>query len=254
MRPISVQLYTLRDAMQADMPGTLQRLADMGFTHVEPYRFVDDVDGVAAALSASGLVAPSAHTRFVGEDQRRIFSAAARLGVETLVQPSSDKGIWGSIDDVRTLADQLNEAAVVGADHGIRVGYHNHAFEYEAGIDAPLERFAEMLHDGVTLQIDTYWAAVAGDDPVSLLRKLGDRAGLLHVKDGPVTAETLDQLPVGAGRMPVAEILDAAPHALAIVELDAYAGDVFEAVQQSLGYLRTHLSDTRAVDETGEAK
>ena len=241
MRPLSVQLYTLRDAMQADAHDTLQRLAAMGYTLVEPYRFVDDVDRVAAALRDAGLLAPSAHTRFLGEDQQRVFAAAQRLGVGTLVQPSSEQAIWSNLDDVRELARRLNEAASVAADHGVRVGYHNHAFEYEGGIDAPLERFAELLDDRVTLQVDTYWVAVGGDDPVSLLRRLGDRVGLLHVKDGPVTAETLDQLPVGAGSMPVEEILHAAPHALAVVELDAYRGDVFEAVQASLGNLREML-------------
>lgn len=237
MRPVSVQLYTLRDAMQADAPGTLRRLADMGYRLVEPYRFVDDVDDVAAALRSAGLASPSAHARFVGEDQQRIFGAAARLGVGTVVQPSSDKAIWASVDDVRTFAGLLNEAARVAADHGVRVGYHNHAFEYEGGIDAPLERLAEHLDDDVTLEVDTYWAAVGGDDPAALLRSLGDRVGLLHVKDGPISAETLDQVPVGAGRMPVADILDAAPDALAVVELDAYRGDVFDAVEQSLRHL-----------------
>jgi sugar phosphate isomerase/epimerase len=239
MRPVSVQLYTLREAMALDAATTLARLAAMGFELVEPYQFVDDPTGAADELRAAGLSAPSAHARFVGQDQDRIFAAAAKLGVGTLIEPVSDKALWHSLDGVRHLADELNEAARRASDHGLALGYHNHSFEYDGGLSAPLERLAEALDDDVVLEVDTYWAAVGGDDPAALLTRLGDRVGFLHVKDGPITMETLDQVALGDGAMPVPAILDAAPHALAVVELDDCRTDMLTAVERSLGYLRS---------------
>lgn len=57
----SLQLYTLRNAIQADLPGTIKRVADIGFTQVEPYNFVATAKELGAALKENGLTAPSGH-------------------------------------------------------------------------------------------------------------------------------------------------------------------------------------------------
>lgn len=239
MKPLSVQLYTLREHMQADAAETLRRVKEIGFDVVEPYRFVDDVATVKVQLERHGLRAPSAHTQFMDKDnQDDIFAAAAELGVTTLIQPSSDKALWSDADQIRRYAEAMAEVARKAADHGLSLGYHNHAFEYQGGVDAPLERFVEHTAGAVSLQVDTYWVAVGGDDPVALLQRLGDRVVALHIKDGPITEDSLDQLPVGDGEMPVEEILAAAPHALPVVELDAYRGEMFDAVERSHAYLK----------------
>ncbi len=87
------------------------------------------------------------------------------------------------------------------------------------------------------LEVDTYWAAVGGQDVPALLGRLGERVRYLHVKDGPVTRDG-PMTAVGAGRMPVAEILAAAPPAAwRVVELDRCATDMMTAVADSLTWL-----------------
>ena len=39
----SIQLYTLRNAIQEDLPGTIKKVAAIGYTQVEPYNFVATV-------------------------------------------------------------------------------------------------------------------------------------------------------------------------------------------------------------------
>jgi sugar phosphate isomerase/epimerase len=90
------------------------------------------------------------------------------------------------------------------------------------------------------LEVDTYWVQTGGVDAVALLRRLGDRVRFLHVKDGPATLETMDQVAVGAGSLDVLAIIGAAPQALRVVELDDFAGDVFEALRDSVAYLTEH--------------
>jgi sugar phosphate isomerase/epimerase len=90
----------------------------------------------------------------------------------------------------------------------------------------------------VLLEVDTYWAAVGGQDVAALLGRLGDRVRYLHVKDGPVVDRDDFMTAVGAGRMPVAEILAASPSAQwHVVELDRCATDMMTAVGDSLAWL-----------------
>jgi hypothetical protein len=136
-----------------------------------------------------------------------------------------------------------------------------------AGGRTGLEAFADALDAAVLLEVDIYWAAVGlalspggptppnpsalspggptppdppGAEVPALLRRLGDRVRYLHVKDGPVTRDD-PMTAVGAGRMPVAEILAACPSAeWHVVELDRCAGDIITAVGDSLAWLAGH--------------
>lgn len=65
----SIQLYTLRNALEADLPGTLAKVAAIGFTQVEAYNFVDTAEELGAALEANGLTAPSGHAPLLSQDQ-----------------------------------------------------------------------------------------------------------------------------------------------------------------------------------------
>jgi sugar phosphate isomerase/epimerase len=237
----SVQLYTLREAIDADLPGTLTRLAELGFTRVEPYALTRYGPALGPALAATGLSAPTAHQSFVGsDDPDAVFAAAAALGVGTVIDPMVARDRWTTPDGVASIAAALNDAAGRAAEHGLAVGYHNHAQELEITHDgaSALERLAAELDPRVRLEVDTYWAAVGGADPVALLRRLGERVVAVHLKDGPATADTKDQVAVGHGSLPIREIVEAAPDALRVVELDDTRGDRFTAVAESLSWLR----------------
>lgn len=236
---LSVQLYSVREQLAADLPGTLKRIAEIGYPRVELFNFVDNAERYATELPALGLSAPTAHARLIGEDTNRIFEAARRIGVETVIDPHIDDARWSTRDDVAAIAADLNGLAKVAADHGLKLGYHNHAFELENRIDgvSALEVLADSLHEDVSLELDTYWAAVGGEDVVPFLNRLGSRVQFLHIKDGPLTKDDKEQVAVGQGKMPIEEILAAAPHALAVVELDDFTGDVFDAVADSYTYL-----------------
>jgi sugar phosphate isomerase/epimerase len=239
--PLSVQLYTLRELLAEDLPATLERLAGLGLAHVEPFRLTDYAAQLGPALAASGLTAPTAHQHVVGTGtEEEVFATAAALGVGTVFDPRVDRHRFESAEAVAAVADDLNAAAAVAAKYGVRVGYHNHAQELEIVLDGTpaLELLAEHLDDAVALEVDTYWAAVGGQDPVALLKRLGGRVTAVHVKDGPATPDPVDQVAVGQGDLPVREILAAAPHALRVVELDDTRGDRFQAVADSLAWLR----------------
>lgn len=257
----SVQLFTVREALEADLDATLAELAARGFTAVEPYDFVRRAEPLAAALRANGLTAPTGHAflaseSFVNPDgsgttvpvpaPEVVFDAAEVLGMTTVIEPYTAPDRWTSVEQIEETARLLNRAAEIGAARGIRVGYHNHAHELEATFDGVtgLELLAGLLDPRVVLEVDLYWVARAGVDSPALLRTLGDRVVAVHVKDGTLDPEAIaayppaDQVPAGQGTVPLAEAL-AAASALeyAIVEFDHFNGDLFGALETSRRFL-----------------
>ena len=55
---ISIQLFTVRDELTADLDGTLAELSAIGFTTVEPYDFVRRADALAAAFARARHLVP----------------------------------------------------------------------------------------------------------------------------------------------------------------------------------------------------
>ena len=244
---ISVQLYSVRTALAADPLATLTTLRDHGFERVEPFGLLEHADVLRTALPALGLDAPSTHASVLGEeDPARLFGIAAELGITTVIDPHRDRSHWQDAEDIHRTADLFNALAGDAAREGIRLGYHNHEFEVEADIDgrSGLEVFAEALDPRVVLELDTFWAAVGGLDPAALLRELGQRVQLVHLKDGPLGRDTASQTPIGEGEMDIPAILDAAPWLeIGVIEFDDYAGDPLDGVRLSLEALGRLQSD-----------
>ena len=241
----SLQLYTLRNAISEDLPGTIKKVADIGFTQVEPYNFVATAKELGAALKENGLTAPSGHAPLMSQDQDEIFTAAKELGISTVIDPFLPAEHWQTAEDIQATAAKLNAAAKKGAEYGIRVGYHNHAWELESIIDGrtALEYFESLLDPELVLEVDTYWVAVGGQDPVDILAKLGDRVKFIHIKDGPLTTDNKAQQPAGQGKVPVMDVIAAAKSLeVGVVEFDDYAGDIFEGIAESLAFLNSNTA------------
>lgn len=266
----SVQLYSLRDAIGKDLDGSLGRVAEIGYEVVEPYAFVDLAEPLKKSLAAHGLTALSGHNSVLDQDDpAKVLGVAADLGIRTVIDPFIPTERWQTADDVKRLADRANEVATIAERAGVRFGYHNHQWELVNKVDGrhALEVFASLLDPAVVLEVDTFWATVGGADAPALLRGLGDRVQLIHVKDGVVSGDIASELPssesalkvsealadaykqqkpAGKGEVDVVSILEAAPQALRVVEFDDYAGDVFEGIAESLAYLRENDPNAKA--------
>jgi len=237
--PLSVQLYTVRDHMD-DRDETLRRLADIGFTAVEPYNPTDKPEEFRKTADDLGLQVSAIHAGgLIGEDPARVFEAIVTLGTDLAIVPAGT-----SIDDFSTLdaiarfADRLNALSEQAHTYGLSLGYHNHFWEFEPVIDGRhgLEFLVDQVAPEVFFEIDTYWAAVGGADVPAVLGRLGDRVKALHVKDGPIVKGE-PNVAVGTGAMDVPAVLAAAPEAWRVVEFDECATDVFEALAASHAYL-----------------
>jgi sugar phosphate isomerase/epimerase len=236
----SVQLYNVRSAVEQDLPGTVRRLAEIGYSRIEPYNFAARADEFASAFADNRIAAPTGHAPLLSQDQDEIFAAAKRLGIGTVIEPYLPAEYWQDAETIQATAAKLNAAAKKGSEYGIRVGYHNHQWEVESTVEGQtaLEYFEGLLDPELVLEVDTYWAAVGGQDPVALLKRLGARVVAIHIKDGPVNLDLLAQLPAGQGQMDIWGAINAVPSLeVGVVEFDDYAGDMFEAMEASLRYL-----------------
>ena len=242
--PPALQLYTLREVLPTGRTEVLGRVAEFGYGAVEPYDVRTDPEQLRADLDQAGLAVCSVHANVLGEDDEVLLRGVRAVGGGTVIVPWADPVRFSDSEAIAVLAGELNQAAVKAADHGLRLGYHNHDFELSSiiGGRTGLEVLADALDPAVILEVDTYWAAVGGQDVPALLGRLGDRVRYLHVKDGPAISREEDMMvAVGSGRMPVADILAACPSAeWHVVELDRCATDMLTAVGDSLAWLAQH--------------
>lgn len=240
--PPALQLYSVREQLATGAMPVLRRIADFGYGAVEAYDVRTDPGQLRADLDEAGLAVCGVHAKILDEDDDVLLRGARAVGADTVIVPSVPRERFADAEAIAGLADEFNEAAVKTADYGLRLGYHNHDFELSSivGGRPGLEVLADALDPAVILEVDTYWAAVGGQNVPALLRRLGDRVRYLHVKDGPVTRHD-PQTAVGSGLMPVAEILRSCPSAQwHVVELDHCATDMLTAVGDSLAWLAEH--------------
>lgn len=240
--PIALQLYTVRDALAQDFDGVIRQIADMGYDGVETAGFPGTTPQAAARLFQElGLTVSSAHAPLpLGDRQGEVLETMAALGCQRLVCAYLSPDEYRGLDQIKRNCDMLNEANAVAVANGLSFGLHNHWWEFEpVEGQYPYHLWLEHLDPAVFFEIDTYWVKTAGLDPAAVVAEFGDRAPLLHIKDGPATKEE-PMTAVGEGVMDFPAILRAAgdnPEWL-VVELDRCATNMLEAVAKSYRTLR----------------
>jgi sugar phosphate isomerase/epimerase len=242
MKPISLQLYTLREAAKENFTKVLEDVAEIGYTGVEPAGFHGMTPReFRTVVEDLGMTVSSSHGPWIRgkENVQEAIDTAGELGID-LACSGFGKEMYATVDDVKKTAELVNSFVEPLKKAGISLFMHNHYWEYEK-FDGRLayDIFAELCPD-VLFEIDAYWAANFGaNDPAEEVRKLKDRMPLLHIKDGPLTKEDPMQA-LGQGKMDISAVIEAADENVlrwVIVELDRCATDMVTAVKESYTYL-----------------
>ncbi len=240
MRPIGLQLYTLRKPFAADPLGTLGRIRDIGYDAVEfAAPLGSDFAGFAACMREIGLDCPAAHVGLADMAERpdTVLAMAATLGCRYLVMPyvMPEQRDWTGI--IATLGAFAKRAR----GEGLRVAYHHHDFEFET-VDGvrPFDRLvAETDPALVDFELDVYWLKKGGENPRAVIEQLAGRVKLVHLKDYSADGGMAD---VGAGTLDFAALIRAADAAGAehyFVEHDFPPAPGWPSVEASLAHLRT---------------
>ena len=203
IRPLGVQLYTVRDEMKRDVAATLARVAQIGYTEVEFAGYFDHSPSeIRAMLDASRLTAPSAHVplQMLQGDLGGVIAAAKTIGHEYIVCPWLDASQRGStVEAWKSFGGTLTDIGRRVQQAGLQFAYHNHDFEFtKIGDVVPFEvLLANSDPQLVKIEMDLYWATKGGQDPLAWFAKYPGRFPLVHVKDG--SAGTMEMEPVGSG-------------------------------------------------------
>ncbi len=241
--PIAIQLYTVRDLLAKNFKTVVTQIAEMGYVGVETAGFPGISVVEASDLFADlGLQVCSAHTQLpYGKQKNQVIELADALEISRVVS-STSRDDFNSIDSIKALCARWNEAAEVADEFDLELGLHNHWWEFsQLEGRMAFDVLIENLDERIFFQIDTYWVNTGGGDASQIVEKLGERAPLLHMKDGPCTQDS-DMVAVGDGEMDFSQIVEAS-HGTSdwlIVELDRCETDIMEAVEKSYNYLVTH--------------
>ncbi len=201
--PLGLQLYSVRDQLQQDYPGTLKAVGRLGYKEVEAAGFYNQsVSEVRGAMEAAGLRCVSAHynAAALSKNLEAILEFHDKLGTAQFIicsfpgfrpgaaaagLPFKKQVTAFTPDDWKWNAEQFNTWGKRVRDAGFQFGYHNHTMEFkEQAGTVPYE----VLLNGtdpklVIMELDCGWVTVGGGSPEHYLRTYADRIRMLHVKD-----------------------------------------------------------------------
>lgn len=287
VREIGLQLYTVRDVLSKDVRSTIQKVADIGYRHVETFYgyHKDETEAKLWGLSVKEfkdllkqhqLKTYSGHYQLNdflsngnGDDKALKYQIdiAAELGQDYFIVPIPPLDLWDKLTtaDFQFMAAQLNKAGELCAKSRLKIGYHNHFWEFRTladgnkGYDILLKETDPKL---VTFELDLFWIEKSGLEAVDYFKQYPGRFSMWHVKDmdkantAKITGGALDQQPskdilsgisyaeVGSGNITFKDIFKHEQQSglkHIFVEQDIIKIDPFDSIKQSFNYVKKNL-------------
>ena len=261
-----VQLYSVRDEMKADPLGTLKKLAEMGYRHVEHANYVDrkfygyGAKDFKKILGDLGMKMPSGHTVLHGkhwDESKKEFTDswkhtvedAAILEQEFVISPSLPDNWRKDYNTLKNYMDVFNKSGELCKKAGMKFGYHNHHFEFSEKIDGQTlyDRILQLTDpELVTQQLDIGNMYYGGGRALDVIKKYPGRFASLHVKDEIATAGSehgYESAILGSGVIEVKKVLEeaiktgGARHL--IIEQESYQGKTpLDCVKEDLQIMK----------------
>jgi len=248
LKPLAVQLYSLREQAEKDFVGVLKKVADIGYKGIEtaglwglrPTNFKKIIDDLGLQLYSSHSPC-CARPDILGE----AMDVADILGLKKIICGYL-KSEFQDLDSIKRIAEMTNKMQEILVQNGFILVQHNHYYEFEK-LNGKLkyEIYAELCPN-VKFEFDAFWATNFGQENViEMLNLFADRIIMIHIKDGllkkaDTSVGTLADLrPLGMGELDIKAIFANMPQTVEsiIVELDYCNIDMMTAIEQSYQYM-----------------
>jgi sugar phosphate isomerase/epimerase len=230
-RPAGLQLYTVTSVIEADLDGTLKKIAAIGYKELESATSrkggfygltakefaakvkehglswkAHHVSGAAwrpSATPPAGVVMP----KNLQDNYQEVVNEVAECGISYLVCSSTP---INTIDNIKKSIETFNKTGEACKKAGIGFAFHNHVKEFEKVEDQlPYDMFlSQVSPELMKMELDLAWVTKAGVDPLELFRKNPGRFPLWHVKD--LDRVTQRPVEVGAGYVDLKRIFNEA--------------------------------------------
>jgi len=252
-KDIGLQMYSLRDDLNKDVKGTIEKMGKIGYTSMEAASFDNgkfygmEPEAFKAILEANGMKLVSSHTgaNYTGDqaswDAAMIWwdmaiAAHKKAGCKYIVKPSMGDYPYKNLEALKKTCEYFNAIGAKCNAAGIRFGYHNHNKEFTKIVDADDLVYDYMLKNTdpkkVTFEMDVYWVYRGGQKAVDYFNKYPKRFELLHIKD---------EKEIGASGLidfkPIYENRAKAGTKVCFVEVERYDFEPFVSVQKSFDFL-----------------
>ncbi len=263
---IGLQLYTIRDAMATDVPGSLKKVAEAGYKYLELAGYADgkfygyEPADFKKLVNDLGMEILSSHTQVEAqgitlENAQKMAEDHAKLAVKYCIQPWVVEEARTTIASWEKMVADWNKVGEIMKKNGMQFGYHNHNFEF-ANVEGKIPFYDIMMpqldKNLVTMELDLFWTTKAGQDPIAIIKKYPGRFQLFHMKDMYTKEEPYfttvgvkDFAPVGEGVIDFKAILavkDIAGMKYMVVEQDlSRDGDPFGDIRKSYVNLTTKI-------------
>lgn len=260
---VGLQLYTVRELMDKDLEGTLQKVADIGYKDLEsaagmkghyygmkPKEFASLVEGMGMKLRSHHVLLGTQSPQeaplppdflTLTNGMQQLVDMAAEAGQNYLTCAFLFPSERQKLDQYKRAAELFNKAGEACQKAGLGFAYHNHDFEFETlEGQRPYDLLLEQTDkDLVKMELDLYWATKSGNDPVALFEKHPGRFPMWHVKDMDKT-EKQSFTEVGNGSIDFKRIFDKAEVAgmeYYFVEQDQTPGNPIDSITTSYNNL-----------------
>lgn len=241
LKEFSIQLYSVREETEKDFAGTIKKLGEIGYTGVEFAGYGDiPATEMKKLLDDNNIKSVGTHVgmdKLLGSLEQEI-EYNLTLGTPYIICPGArleDK------DDCLKTAEDFNRIADKVTKAGMKFGYHNHAHEFKKIDDEYILDilFANCNPEKVIMELDMYWAAYAGVDPLAYMQDYKGRAQLLHVKQ-ILDHESKKCVDLNEGVLDFPDIITksiAMGVVHFILEQEEFAIDAFTSVKNGFNYI-----------------
>lgn len=210
---IGLQLWSIREAMEKDLLGMIERISEMGYEGAQFAGFFDnDAVAVKTQLANNHIKPAGAHVQIEllenELDETLIYHET--IGNDLIIVPWLPEERRTTKDDYLQTAALLDRIGKELHDRGFTLGYHNHDFEFhqfddgKTGLDLLFEN-TDPNH--VKMELDCFWAAYTNHDPLALIDKYQDRCVSLHIKDLQLAGDEPISTELGTGSLPLADYI-----------------------------------------------
>lgn len=244
-----IQMYSVRDLAEKSLRESLKSVAELGYEYIEFAGFFGNTaDEVRKMLDDLGLVCSGTHTKLdllTPDKIEETIQFHKTIGCDNIIVPECD---WSSVEKCDDVINALNEAQKKLAEHGIRLGYHNHSLEFLPTADGIVFEDEVIKRTNIELEIDTFWLFNAGKNVIEFLEEHKERIKVIHLKDGNTSKikkydcvyDGVRGYSLGLGEAPVKEVLDWAikNNVIPVVESEGLEPTGIEEVKRCIEFLK----------------
>ena len=250
MGKTGLQFWSIREEMEKDLLGMIEKVRGMGYAGAQFAGFFDHrAEDVKGKMDVVGIKAAGAHVQ-INELENQLDKTLKyheTIGNELIIIPYLPENMRTTSEDYKRTAALLNDIGKKMHANGFTLGYHNHDFEFDVfdgktGLDI---LFENTDADNLKMELDCFWAAHTGNNPVEIIEKYAERCVSLHIKDMKVEDNQSISTELGTGTLPLEEYIQKGKeHNVKwfIVEQEHFTKDPVESAKQNAMEIRSIIT------------